>query len=112
MKKAMHPIEIDTTRNAYAAPQLRWTRCIDVFNPQAVLLLQPEEFDRSPPPCPRSGLDSYTAERLLAVLKQYARGDEDGGGKLVVLSVHQPSQSNFELFDSVSAPMQAQRRRS
>jgi ABC-type multidrug transport system ATPase subunit len=51
---------------------------------------------------PLSGLDSYTAQRILAVLHQYAHGDNSGQPpRVVAMSIHQPSHTTFLKFDKV-----------
>jgi energy-coupling factor transporter ATP-binding protein EcfA2 len=44
---------------------------------------------------PTSGLDSYTALHLMRTLKQVA----SSGGRIVLLSFHQPSPAMFSLLD-------------
>lgn len=46
---------------------------------------------------PTTGLDSYTASSVVALLRQLA-----SRGKAVLASVHQPASGIFELFDTVS----------
>jgi hypothetical protein len=47
-------------------------------------------------PSPCSGLDSYTADKLLGTLRSVA-----SGGRLVIASLHQPSRDSFLSLDHV-----------
>ena len=46
---------------------------------------------------PTTGLDSFQAERVMQVLKQLAEG-----GRTVVLTIHQPRGSIFDMFDDLT----------
>jgi ABC-type multidrug transport system ATPase subunit len=52
---------------------------------------------------PTSGLDSYTALHLMRTLKQVA----SSGGRIVLLSFHQPSPAMFSLLDRAYLMAQA-----
>ena len=47
---------------------------------------------------PTSGLDSESAYRVMEFLSKYAKG---GGGRRVILTIHQPSSYLWELLDNV-----------
>lgn len=46
---------------------------------------------------PTTGLDSYSAEQVVKLLRAIAND-----GKMVICSIHQPASGIFEIFDEVS----------
>ena len=51
---------------------------------------------------PLSGLDAFSANRVITVFRNLARGPSDSAATTVMLTIHQPSSEIFHMFDRVA----------